>query len=732
MTNLTKITLSAVTIALLSGCGDTTVNHGDSTVTISGDSTLSSTGTTTGNETVDTTAATPTADDLVKQAADLPQVIVSGDIDANTVLGTSGSSTLRAVSGEVTVTKDTLWILEGLVVVKSGTTLRIEAGTVIAGKEGTGDQTAYMIVEKGAKIIAEGTAELPIVFTSLGSIGNANKEVGQWGGLTIIGKAANDQVQPYEVNAEFTADKTDLADSSGVLKNLYLFNSGITMEQDKEINGLSLVGVGSGTVIEDITVDYSDDDCIESWGGTVNMKNITVSHCTDDYFDIDDGYAGTVTNLVINQDSMGNAGIEMSGDTYATFDGLKITQNGAGKEGGIYFKKDGIGGHFKNVTITDNSTDGAGTIHSVGTADINNVSFENVTLGGTSSDLRFTGDSAAALQAKFLNGAGNNADCEIPSNTTLSGDLTGCTMLTADKVWELSGLVVVTSGSTLYIEEGTTIKGQPGTGDQTSYMIVDKGAKIFAQGTVEKPIVFTSLDDTKQEWGLWGGLTIIGHAGNDQVQPYEVNSLFEADASNMEDSSGTLKYVSILNSGITMEQDKEINGLSLVGVGSGTVIEDITVDYSDDDCVESWGGTVNMTNITVSHCSDDHFDIDDGYAGTVKNLVINQNTGNAGIEMSGDTYATFDGLTITQEISNKEGGIFFKKDGVGGHFKNATIIDNSVEGAGTIHSLGAADTVNISFENVSLGGTSSDARFTGDSASDIEVIFNTGTGNAAN
>ncbi|MDQ7047317.1 MAG: hypothetical protein Q9M39_06745 [Sulfurovum sp.] len=129
----------------------------------------------------------------------------------------------------------------------------------------------------------------------------------------------------------------------------------------------------------------------------------------------------------------------------------------------------------------------------------------------------------------------------------------------------------------------------------------------------------------------------------------------------MADSSGILKHVKILNSGITMAEDKEINGLSLVGVGSGTTIEDLTVDYSDDDCVEAWGGTVNLTNVTVSHCTDDHFDIDDGYSGTVKNLVINQTGGNAGIEMSGHTVATFDGLTITQDLSNKEGGIFLKK-----------------------------------------------------------------------
>jgi len=179
-------------------------------------------------------------------------------------------------------------------------------------------------------------------------------------------------------------------------------------------------------------------------------------------------------------------------------------------------------------------------------------------------------------------------------------------------------------------------------------MIIDKGAKILAEGTATDPITFTSeiaANGGIAAWGQWGGLTIIGKAGNTQVTPYEVDSSFVPDSTDMADSSGVLTHVKILNSGITMSQDKEINGLSLVAVGSGTKIEDITVDLSDDDGVEIWGGTVNLKNISISRCSDDHFDIDDGYSGTVTNLTITQTTGNAGIEMSGTTAATFDGFT---------------------------------------------------------------------------------------
>ncbi len=325
----------------------------------------------------------------------LPKEILAGDI-----------------TSDMTLTSDKAWLLDGLVTVKNGAILTIEAGTTIIGKDGTGDNTSYIIVDKGSKIMAEGTVDKPIVFTSEIAYNGGVAAVGQWGGLTIIGKAGNLQVQAYEVNSAFEADRTDLKDSSGILKHVKILNSGITMETDKEINGMSLVGVGSGTVIEDITIIKSDDDCIEIWGGTVNLKNVTLEECTDDYFDIDDGYSGTVTNLTINQ-TIGNAAIEMSGTTAATFDGFDITQTTSIKEGGIFFKNDNIGGHFKNGVVTDNSSDGAGTIHSRGAADVDNISFENVTLRGTSSDARFTDDinsggSASAIEAIFDAGLDNS------------------------------------------------------------------------------------------------------------------------------------------------------------------------------------------------------------------------------------------------------------------------------------------------------------------------------------
>ena len=167
----------------------------------------------------------------------------------------------------------------------------------------------------------------------------------------------------------------------------------------------------------------------------------------------------------------------------------------------------------------------------------------------------------------------------------------------------------------------------------------------------------------------------------------------------------------------------------MVGVGSGTTVENITVAKSDDDCIEIWGGSVNLSHINLSECTDDHFDIDDGYTGTVKDLNIVATIGNAGIEMSGETHATFDGFNITMTNSTKEGGIYFKKDGIGGNFLNGTVTYNVSNGYGAVHSAGTFDAANTSFTSVTLNGSNTTDKFTGDSATGIQTIFDNGTGN---
>ena len=291
---------------------------------------------------------------------------------------------------------------------------------------------------------------------------------------------------------------------------------------------------------------------------------------------------------------------------------------------------------------------------------------------------------------------------------TLSGKITTPMTLTSGNVYLLQGKVEV-SGTTLTIEPGVTIAGAPGTGSSTSYLIINNDGLLDANGTAGNPICFTSQiaqeDPTAAQEGQWGGVTLIGTEDmtvNTELKGYEIDSSYVADPAGINDAS-IMNHVKVLNSGITMSEDKEINGLSMVGVTGGT-FKNITVENSDDDCIEMWGGSANLTNVTIKNCTDDQFDIDDKYAGTVTNMLINQVSGNAGMEMSGTTHATFDGLTINVDSSAKEGGIFFKKDGIGGNFNNLTLNYNvpATNTYGAIYSSGAVDPDNISFSNFAI------------------------------
>lgn len=367
MTNWKHIALSAVAIAAMTGCGDTKISYGDSTVTITGDTTIT-------NPDDPTNGTSGVVLDLLTAASSLP--------NTETLIGKLDTRTL---------TNDTLWLLNGLVVVPENVTLTIEPGTVIAGLEGDGDAAAWILVDADGTINANGTAEEPIIFTSKTRVDFPSyNTVAQWGGLTIIGNAAMDgQVTRYEVPIDPIYSSglvgTGIADdNSGILRHVHILNSGIGIGSgNTEINGLSLVAVGNGTAIEDITIDYSGDDCIEFWGGTVNVTNLALSHCTDDHLDVDDGYSGTVKNFEINVttigSSLGYSAIEQSGDTYANYEDFTINVLTQDSGGGIYFKGSGIGGHFLNGTV-NYETDASGAIYSDGVADLDNTSFNGVTI----------------------------------------------------------------------------------------------------------------------------------------------------------------------------------------------------------------------------------------------------------------------------------------------------------------------------------------------------------------
>lgn len=232
------------------------------------------------------------------------------------------------------------------------------------------------------------------------------------------------------------------------------------------------------------------------------------------------------------------------------------------------------------------------------------------------------------------------------ANTIVTSNITNDVYWTKDKIYEINGRVTVVSGATLFIEAGTIIKFQTGTGANASALLVARGGSIVAAGTPTAPIIMTSVaDDITIEQvasgnfaspnlqpttsGLWGGLIVLGNAPiSASASEIQIEGIPTTDAnglyggSNPNDNSGILKYVSIRHGGANIGNGNEINGLTLGGVGSGTVVENIEIIGNQDDGVEFFGGTVNVTHLLVLNSGDDAVDTDQAWSGTLDNFIV--------------------------------------------------------------------------------------------------------------
>lgn len=208
---------------------------------------------------------------------------------------------------------------------------------------------------------------------------------------------------------------------------------------------------------------------------------------------------------------------------------------------------------------------------------------------------------------------------------TISSDITTNTTFTADKIYLLKNKVYVTNNATLTIQAGTIIKGDKPT---QGTLIITRGAKIEAVGTVDKPIVFTSNQPVNaRKEGDWGGVVLLGKAPNNAGNAASIEGISDAtDKAKYggdvpTDNSGTLKYVRIEYAGIPLGADNELNGLTFGSVGSGTTIDYVTVYKSGDDAFEWFGGTVNCKHLVAIGTWDDDFDTDFGYSGKIQFAV---------------------------------------------------------------------------------------------------------------
>ncbi len=212
------------------------------------------------------------------QAFSKPVVTITGDLTTST-----------------TWTNDNIYLLSGFVYVKDGITITIQPGTLIKGEK---DSKGTLIVERGGKLNADGTAYDPIVFTSNEAPGSRN--YGDWGGIILCGKATvnlpgGEAVVEGGTGATFGgATSPDDNDNSGILRYVRIEFPGIPFQPNQEINGLTCAGVGRGTTIDYVMVAYSGDDSYEFFGGTVNAKHLVAFRSWDDDFDTDNGFSGNV------------------------------------------------------------------------------------------------------------------------------------------------------------------------------------------------------------------------------------------------------------------------------------------------------------------------------------------------------------------------------------------------------------------------------------------------------
>jgi hypothetical protein len=216
---------------------------------------------------------------------------------------------------------------------------------------------------------------------------------------------------------------------------------------------------------------------------------------------------------------------------------------------------------------------------------------------------------------------GGEGPVNVPSTTTLTGNINTTTTLTSDKVWTLKGYVYVTDGAKLIIQPGTTIVSDVA---EKGALCIERGSQIIAEGTQSKPIVFTSgRPEGQRSPGDWGGIVILGRAKtNRSSEPIIEGGIGRPyGGTNDSDNSGVMRYVRIEYAGIAALPNSEINALTLGGVGNGTILENIQTVYANDDAFEFFGGTVNGKNLYAFATADDDFDFDFGYTGTITNGI---------------------------------------------------------------------------------------------------------------
>jgi hypothetical protein len=839
-------------------------------------------------------------------------------VAGNTVCAIEGP-----ITGELTLTNDVMYRMLNKVDVgvdmggdgtKAGGvsgTLTIPAGVVIMGKT----SNDYLVVNRGSKLIANGTRSKPIRFTHNtaieGTVGELER--GLWGGIVILGKApinkCSNDVRGTAA-CERVVEGSDALmggatpdDNSGKLNFVRVEYAGYEIFPGNELNGITFGGVGYGTEVDYVQVHNNQDDCVEFFGGTVNVKHLICTNAGDDNLDIDWGYQGKMQFVVVKQSSDTSDHVVESDNTNADSAVGYLTEprsrpmvanftflaQGADeplkyKEGvsGIYINGIVVNANSQNLiesTNLETIQDGALTPklqhHSIfmdSAGDTSPFKADTDSSGVTAAQLEaslkeratdlvlgtntlvsgmFLGDAEEAVVSAF-NGSKVQAMCavgphsagtptelcptysskegryivdtwfsatdyigafspgsdiennwasgwtiglftapECPNGTlesevllgkkvcALSGEVIENITLVAGNYYKLDGKVAIgkdmgadgtkTGGvsAKLSIEPGVTIFGESGN----DYLVVMRGSDIHAVGTSSAPIVMTGRQDILGEAdivntrGLWGGLVILGQApinkcsfstaGSSSSAGTRVNPCEkEVEGSSGDtmggelpnDSSGSLKYVRVQYAGYEVFPGNELNGITFGGVGNGTVVDYIQVHNNQDDCVEFFGGTVDVKRLICTGAGDDNLDIDWGYQGRMQYVLVQQSNGVGDhVVESDNTNADAAVAYLTEPRSNPivsnftflssgKDEIFKLKEGVSGQYFNgvAVVKDGSTNCIETTFAETAQDgavTPHFSMNSVAMqcnGFVKTDGLATVDS---IEAIVKEGANN---
>lgn len=297
---------------------------------------------------------------------DTADIIINDNSVTNNYSGGTSDETVLlkgSFTSDLTLDATKNYIIDGPVIMETGTTLTIPAGMTIRASATGSD--VYIAIAQGAKIIADGSASFPIVFTSNSSTPNA----GDWGGLIVLGKAPINSVVGGDTTS--TSEIASLPyggqhpdDNSGVIRYVRVEYSGGKADGQSENNGFSFYGVGNGTTVEYIQAYEGLDDGIEFFGGTVNASYISVVNAQDDSVDWTEGFSGTLTNVYVKHGSEHDKGIEADGFntdignnsnplffSKPTVENLTIKGLGSGTGNEAVRLRAGTQGIFKNVLI---------------------------------------------------------------------------------------------------------------------------------------------------------------------------------------------------------------------------------------------------------------------------------------------------------------------------------------------------------------------------------------------